>query len=117
MAIYEVEGAYARFKKLERAVRELYVYVEGNRGAIPNYGERWRYGERISTGFVESTINEVVAKRFTKRQQMQWTCRGAHLLLQARTRVLNEELASRFREWYPGFNHGNATGDGQRLAA
>ncbi len=33
------------------------------RRLIPNYGEKWRYGETISTGFVESTINEVVAKR------------------------------------------------------
>lgn len=29
---------------------------------IPNYGERWRYREPISTTFVESTINQVVSK-------------------------------------------------------
>ena len=29
-----------------------------------------RYGERVSTGFVESTVNTVVGKRFGKRQQM-----------------------------------------------
>jgi hypothetical protein len=27
---------------------------------IPNYGERYRYNEPISTSFVESTVNEVV---------------------------------------------------------
>ena len=32
--------------------------------------------------FVESTLNEVVAKRMVKRQQMQWTQQGAHYLLQ-----------------------------------
>ena len=32
----------------------------------------------ISTAFVESTINQVVSKRFVKKQQMQWTPRGAH---------------------------------------
>jgi hypothetical protein len=32
-------------------------------GFIPNYGERYRHGERISTGFVESTVNQVVSKR------------------------------------------------------
>jgi hypothetical protein len=78
--------------------------IENNRALIPNYGERYRYGEAIATGFVESTINQVVAKRFCKKQQMQWTPRGAHLLLQTRTRVLNGELASRFREWYPNFS-------------
>jgi hypothetical protein len=51
--------------------------------------ERYRNGERISTGFVESTVNQVISKRFCKKQQMAWTPRGAHLLLQSRTRVLN----------------------------
>lgn len=39
-----------------------------------------------------STINQVVSRRFVKRQQMQWTLRGAYLLLQTRTKVLNNEL-------------------------
>ena len=30
----------------------------------------------------ESTVNPVVSKRFAKHQQMQWSKRGAHLLLQ-----------------------------------
>lgn len=38
------------------------------------------YGERISTGFVESAVNQVIAKRFTKKQQMRWTRRGAHYI-------------------------------------
>ena len=38
-----------------------------------------------------------------KHQQMQWSQRGAHLLLQIRTRVLNEEWEDTFRRWYPGF--------------
>jgi hypothetical protein len=33
-------------------------------------------GDRISAGFVESTINQVIAKRFVKKQQMRWTPRG-----------------------------------------
>jgi hypothetical protein len=32
-----------------------------NAGVIPNYGGRNHHGERISTGFVESTVNQVVA--------------------------------------------------------
>jgi hypothetical protein len=68
-----------------------------NREFIPNFGERRRQGETISTAFVESTINQVVSRRFVKKQQMQWTLRGAHLLLQTRTRVLNEDLDNLFR--------------------
>ena len=41
---------------------------------------------------MESTINQVVNRRFVKKQQMSWTLKGAHLLLQTRTKVLNNEL-------------------------
>jgi hypothetical protein len=34
---------------------------------------------------------------------MQWTLRGAHLLLQTRTKALNNELEEVFRRWYPRF--------------
>ena len=37
-----------------------------------------------------------------KKQQMRWTPHGAHLLLQLRTRVLNNDLAADFNRWYPG---------------
>lgn len=90
-------------RKLLRAVEEFHTYIANNQAFIPNYGERYRQGERISTGFVESAVNYVVAKRFTKRQQMQRSPKGAHLLLQMRTRVLNGELEQTFREWYPAF--------------
>jgi hypothetical protein len=40
-----------------------------------------------------------------KKQQMRWGPRGAHLLLQIRTRALNDDLADDFPRWYPGFTH------------
>ena len=43
----------------------------------------------------------MVSKRFCKRQQMQWTKRGAHLLLQTRVKTLNRELGALFQRWYP----------------
>ena len=61
------------------------------------------FGEVISTAFVESLVNSLLGKRFTKKQQMQWTAEGAHLLLQTRTKTINHELAAKFREWYPDF--------------
>jgi len=48
---------------------------------------------------------KVVSKRMVKKQQMRWTPRGAQLLLQVRTRVLNDDLADQFRRWHPGFTH------------
>jgi hypothetical protein len=92
---------YARFAQLVKALSELRTYIVHNRHVIPNYGERYRNGEPIATGFVESTVNEVVSKRFCKKQQMQWSKEGAHLLLQTRVRTLNGELGAIFKRWYP----------------
>jgi hypothetical protein len=58
-------------------------------------------------GKVESTVNQVISKRFVKRQQMRWTPVGAHLLLQVRTLVLNGELRDKFQQWYPGLTDVN----------
>jgi len=88
--------------KLLRTVREFGHYIEVNQNAIPNYGDRYRHGEAISTSFTESAVNQVVSKRMVKLQQMRWSKRGAHLLLQVRTRVLNGDLRNTFRNWYPG---------------
>ncbi|KDU22684.1 putative sea14 [Escherichia coli 3-267-03_S4_C2] len=37
-----------------------------------------------------------------KKQQMQWSKKGEHYLLQTRTAVLNNELQDKFASWYPG---------------
>jgi hypothetical protein len=57
---------------------------------------------------VESAVNQIVSKRFVKKQQMQWTKKGAHLLVQMRTQVLDERLEATFREWYPDFRPAEA---------
>ena len=91
--------------KLLKQLHEFDVYIRNNQDYIPNYGERYRNKERITTSFVESAVNQVVSKRMAKSQQMAWTERGVHLLLQVRTRMLNGELAETFRRWYPKFCH------------
>jgi hypothetical protein len=40
-----------------------------------------------------------------KKQQMRWSQKGAHLLLQIRTLVLNGELRDEFKKWYPSLDH------------
>src|SRR6266571_9526755 len=92
---------YARFPQLVKALSQLRTYIVNNRLVIPNDGERYRKGEAIATGFVESTVHEVVSKRFCKKQQMQWSKPGAHVLLQTRVKTLNGELGAIFKRWYP----------------
>ena len=50
---------------------------------------------------MESTVNLVVSRRFAKKQQMQWSKQGAHLLLQTRTKTLDGTLCDLFTTWYP----------------
>jgi hypothetical protein len=52
--------------------------------------------------------------RDPKKQQMRWSPRGAHLLLQIRTRILNDTLTNDYRRWYPHFT---PTPDRQHQAA
>jgi len=67
------ELQYSKSRKLVQHLRDMTTYVHNNAYLIPNYGEKYRYGETITTAFVESTVNEVVAKRMVKKQQMQWS--------------------------------------------
>ena len=55
-------------RKLQKAVTELRCYVIANEAFIPNYGDRYRHDEMISTAFVESTVNPVISRRFVKKQ-------------------------------------------------
>ena len=99
----ETAEARGKLARLHTSAEELATYLRRNAGQIVNYGERHRTGERISTGFVESTVNQIISKRFSKNQSMRWTQAGAHLALQARARVLNGELEDVFRRRWPGF--------------
>lgn len=87
--------------KLAKKVAEFCGYIKANEAFIPNYSDRHQYGEVISTAFVESTVNQMISKRMVKQQQMRWTKKGAHLLLQVRAQVLNEDLRPSFARWYP----------------
>jgi len=103
----DTEDSGPEQSKLAKYLAEFAGYIQANTERIPNYGERRRCGETISTAFVESTVNQVVSKRMVKKQQMRWSPQGAHLFLQVRTRVLNNDLAADFTRWYPGFTHHN----------
>jgi hypothetical protein len=89
-------------RKLARTLHEFDQYIRANQSSIPNYGDRYRNGEAISSAVAESSVNQMISKRFVKKQQMRWTRRGAHLLLQVRTRVLDDTLSATFQRWYPG---------------
>lgn len=55
--------------KLNRGVTEFDTNIRNNQKFIPNFAERYRQGDTISPAFVESTINQVVSKRFVIGKQ------------------------------------------------
>jgi hypothetical protein len=93
--------------KLWQYIEEFYTYIKLNRNYIPNYAEKYRYGEIISSSFAESTVNEVISKRMVKKQQMRWTKEGAHRMIQVRISTLNNELRNEFCRWYPNMSNDN----------
>ena len=68
---------------------------------------RRQRGEPISTAFVMSAVNEIVAKRMNKKQQMRWNRATVQSFLDVRTAVLNETLEDALRSRYPGFRPTN----------
>jgi hypothetical protein len=93
--------------RLEHHAGELLAYLERNQGALVHYAARRRNGEPISTAFVESSVNEIIAKRMNKKQQMRWNRATVQPFLDVRTAVLNGTLEDAFRHPYPGFRPSN----------
>ena len=104
----------AGMDRVQRRVGDLLGYLERNQGALVRYAARRRRGEPISTAFVESAVNEIVAKRMNKRQQMRWNRATVQPFLDVRTAVLNGTFEDAFRRRHPGFRPAN---DGAALPA
>jgi hypothetical protein len=100
-------SSMAGIRRLEHQVGELLAYLERNQRALVHYAARRRNGEPISTAFVESAVNEIIAKRMNKKQQMRWNSATVQPFLDVRTAVLNDTLEDAFRRRYPGFRPAN----------
>ncbi|MFD2055055.1 hypothetical protein ACFSQT_18960 [Mesorhizobium calcicola] len=104
-AIRDLEQLLARLKDSQRdgefSIARLYSLasqlIHSNRGAIVNYGKRYRAGLRVASALAESAVNSLVSKRMVKKQQMRWSPHGAHMLMQVRTAEINGELRDRLR--------------------
>ena len=93
--------------RLEHHVGGLLACFERNQGALVHYAARRRNGEPIPTAFVESSVNEIIAKRMNKKQQMRRNGSTVQSFLDVRTAVLNDTLQDAFRRCYPGFRPTN----------
>lgn len=69
----DVDGDKAKLGRLHEAADAFATHIRRHAAQLVDDGERHRAGERISTGFVESAVNQIIAKRFSKGQSMRWT--------------------------------------------
>src|SRR3984893_9879033 len=86
------QGDPTALRKRAQAARyklmDLLYYLQANLRSLIDYRSWQLAGRRISTGFVESTINRIVGRRMCKGQQMRWARLGAHCLVQVRVAAL-----------------------------
>ena len=107
----------AGIRRLQRYVRDLLGYLERNQDALVHDAAQRRQGEPISTAFVESAVNEIVAKRMNKKQQMRWNRMTVWPFLDVRTAVLDGTLENVFRHRYSGFHPANDEHEVKPVAA
>ena len=93
--------------RLRRQTAGLLGYLGRNEAALVPYAARRRRGEAIATSFVESAVDEIIAWRMTKKQQMRWNRATVQPFLDVRTAVLNDTLEDSFRRRHPGFRPAN----------
>jgi hypothetical protein len=89
--------------KMRQHVADLLGYLERNETALVHYAARRRRGAPIATAFVESAVDEIVAWRLAKAQQMRWNRTTVQPFLDMRTAVLNGTLERAFRRRHRGF--------------
>jgi hypothetical protein len=63
----------------EAATLRLREFLQNNASILVDYAKARQQGRRISTAPAESVMNHVVNRRMSKRQQMRWSVKGAHL--------------------------------------
>ncbi|MDR6859956.1 hypothetical protein J2W96_006296 [Variovorax guangxiensis] len=80
---------------------EVVDYLTKNLDSLIDYRAWQQAGRRISTGFVESSINRIVGRRMCKGQHMRWSRAGAHRVVQVRVALLNKELDELARRQFP----------------
>jgi hypothetical protein len=105
--LWRLQREVAGIGRLWQRVAGLRGYLQRNKAALVPYAARRRRGEPIATSFVESAVDEIIAWRMAKAQQMRWSKPTVQPFLDVRTAVLNDTLEHAFRRRHPGFRPAN----------
>jgi hypothetical protein len=85
------------------AASRLLTFLVNNRRDLIDYQQARMAGRRVSSASAESVMNHLINWRLTKRQQMRWSMKGAHYLLQTRVELLDGRLETCFAARFPHF--------------
>lgn len=103
-AIPSLSAFYATRADTARcAAMRLLDFLQNNAAIIVDYALARKAGRRISTAPAESVMNHLINRRMSKRQQMRWSVKGAHLLLQTRVDLLDGRLVDGFKKRFEHF--------------
>jgi hypothetical protein len=75
--------------KLTKALIALETYVTGLADLIIDYASARLDDEPFFTSPTEGSVQWLLHRRMGAQQQMRWSPRGAHLMLQVRTAIVN----------------------------
>jgi len=78
--------------KLAKALIALETYISGLADLIIDYASARLDDEPFSTSPTEGAVQWLLHRRMGAQQQMRWSPRGAHLMLQVRTASVNGTL-------------------------
>jgi hypothetical protein len=84
--------------KLVKALLALERYVSGLADLIIDYASARLDNEPFSTSPTEGAVQWLLHRRMGAQQQMRWSPRGAHLMLQVRTAIVNGTLDADHRD-------------------
>lgn len=88
----QAEGTAAAARstaKLAKALIALETYVSGLADLIIDYASARLGDEPFCTSPTEGAVQWLLHRRMAAQQQMRWSPRGAHLMLQVRTAIVN----------------------------
>ena len=100
---------HRRHRALRGHLGDVLSYLAAKQSALVDCGVRRRRGEPISTAFLESTVNKVIAKRMIKKRQVRWNHWPLQPFLDVHVAVRDGTLAKSFRQIYLNFRPGNDT--------
>jgi len=96
----DTQGLATQASLTRRRLVDALAYLEANLDSLIDYRRFQKSGRRISTGYVESSINRLIGRRMCKDQHMRWSREEADGVVQVRVALQNQEFDAFSRQHF-----------------